>query len=75
MTGDSNRRYPNGANRQPPYSGLLHLEEIGPIGRAYEDLRALAVALPTAATRGDAAAAVRAIDRLFAADRKAAGRE
>lgn len=69
MIGDGVRRYPNGASRQPPHRGLLTLEEVGPLSRALEDLRALALALPHVANRRDAAIAQRAIERLFAADR------
>ena len=71
MTGDGVRRYPNGANRQPPHYGLLNLDEVHDIERGLRRLDVLAKALPRAADRRDAATAARAIRRLFAADRAA----
>lgn len=69
MTGDGVRRYPNGANLQPPRDALLRLDdEIRPLSRALAALRPLAKALPRASDRASAATAIRAIDRLLAAD-------
>jgi hypothetical protein len=71
MKGDGIRRYPNGANRQPPRNGLLLLDEVLVLSRAEEDLKALSEALPSSYARDDAGIALRAIERLFARDRQA----
>jgi len=69
MKGDGVRRWRNGANSQPPDRGLVTITEAGWLDRALETLEVLAVALPRADSRQDAATAARAISRLFERDR------